>query len=303
MSPSSSSSNGERLASANDTCLCAETFGEPGDPPVLLIGHSLLSWPGELCARLAAGRRLVVRYDQRDTGRSTTLDPGDPAYTLRDLVGDAAGLLDTLDMERAHVAGLGTGGWIAQLLALDHPARVATLTLVGTRPTAPGPSDDDLPDHDKAVMAAVFGAPQPDWTDRDQVMAAMAASGRHFAGSGGYDEADARELVGQVFDRAAAAGGGAPSALVHQSNQMAIAFAAMNCRPRWRERLDQIAAPTLVVHGEDDPFFPIANGEALAREIPGAELLRLEGTGQELPRRDWDTFATAVLEHTAAATA
>jgi pimeloyl-ACP methyl ester carboxylesterase len=283
----------ERLVPVNGVELYVETFGKPDAPPVLLVGVSMLSWPDELCERLAATPRHVIRYDLRDTGRSTTVDPAAPGYTLRDLVADAAGLLDALGLPRAHVAGYGAGGWIAQLLALDHPDRVAALTLVASRPVAPGRVDRDLPDHDADLMRFIMSAPQPDWTDRASVVAAMAESARHMAGRGGFDESEARERAGRIFDRTAVPPGADPAA-VHRANQIGGVFAALDCRPRWRERLGSIAAPTVVIHGEDDPFFPIGNGEALAREIPGAELVRLPGTGQELPPRVWDAVVAAL---------
>jgi pimeloyl-ACP methyl ester carboxylesterase len=277
-----------------------ETFGDRGDPPLLLIGNSMLEWDRELCAAVAAGDRLVLRYDLRDTGWSTTVDPGAPAYTLRDLAADAAGLVAALGLPDAHVVGRGPGGWIAQLMALDHPARVRTLTLLGTRPTAPGKADDDLPDHSPDLMAALFSGPQPDWTDRAGVIEAMLRGGRAFAGSGGFDEDAARTHFEKVFDRTAAA---VPAEVdlgaAQRANLQGAQFAAMDSGGRWRERLGRITAPTLVVHGEDDPFFPVGNGVALAAEIPGATLLRLPGVGQELPPRVWDVFAGALLDHTA----
>ena|SRR5215217_1258292 len=277
-----------------DVKLCAESIGPPGDPPLLLIGNSMLTWPDGLCERLANGGRLVVRYDLRDTGHSTFVAPEAPAYTLRDLVADAAGLLDALGLARAHVAGYGVGGWIAQLLALDHPTKVASLTLVATRPTAPGKADPDLPEHAPVVME-LFRTPQPDWANRQEVVDAMAASGRVLAGGEPYDEAAARELAGRIFDRAAAAHPGADPGRLQPSNHLAIAFGAMRSGERWRERLGNIAVPTLVIHGEDDPFFPLGNGEALAREIPSAELLVLSRTGRDLPARVWDEVAAAML--------
>jgi hypothetical protein len=115
-----------------------------------------LTTPADALVERLTGR-FVVRYDLRDTGRSTTVDPDLPGYTLRDLVADAVGVLDGLGIARAHVAGLATGGLIAQLVALDHPSRVASL-VIGTRPVAPGPVDDDLPEHSphNGLMSTVF---------------------------------------------------------------------------------------------------------------------------------------------------
>ncbi|GAA4391707.1 hypothetical protein GCM10023088_69100 [Actinomadura verrucosospora] len=286
----------ENLIKANGAELCAETFGDPSDPPILLIGNTMLTWPDDLCERLAASRRFAVRYDLRDTGRSETADPEAPRYTLRDLVADAAGVLDAFGLPSAHVAGFGAGGWIAQLLALDHPSRVATLTLVATRPTAPGPADPDLPDHAPELMARFMQRPQVDWTDRESVVAFQVENARHTAGTS-FDEAEARANIERIFDRTVT---GADPGKAHRANQMGTVFAALDTGDRWRERLPEISAPTLVVHGEDDPFFPLGNGRALAAEIPSAELLVLPGTGNELPRRTWDAVVPALLRHTSA---
>lgn len=275
----------------NDVELCVETFGDPADPPVLLIGVTMLSWPDELCTALAG--RYVVRYDLRDAGRSTFVDPSAPGYDLRDLVSDASELLTALDLERAHVVGMGVGGFIAQLLALDHPDQVASLTLVSTRPVAPGPVDPDLPDHSPEVMGQLFGRPAPDWTDRQSVVDYMTGSARLLSGSRGFDEQDARATAGAVFDRA----GDTPQAQV--ASHLGTMFAAVDCRPRWRERLGGITAPTLVIHGDEDPFFPHGNGVALAAEIPDATLLTLPGIGQGLPRAAWPEAVDALLRHTA----
>jgi len=282
----------ERLVRVGDVQLCVETFGEPGGEPFLLIGNTMLTWPAAVCERLPG---FVIRYDLRDTGRSTLVDPDKPAYTLRDLVADAAGLLDALGVPRAHVAGFGPGGWIAQLLALDHPDRVASLTLIGTRPTAPGRSDPDLPEHAPELMRHMRSAAEPDWTDRAAVVEAMTDAARVLAGPGPFDEAAAREHVGRIFDRSVAPDGVDPRA-VHRSNQTGTAFASLRSGRRWRERLGEIRAPALVIHGADDPFFPLGNGEALAREIPGAELVVLPGAGQVLQAADWDQVVRAMTQ-------
>lgn len=274
----------------NGVELAVQTSGRVEDPAVLLVGVSMLSWPAEFC-RALTGRR-VVRYDPRDVGRSTYVDPDHPDYDLRDLVDDAAGLLSALEIDRAHVVGLGVGGFIAQLLALDHPDRVATLTLVSTRPVAPGPVDDDLPDHDPEVMAALFSGPEPDWTDRAEVVRHLTRAARLLSGAEGVDEPEAAERAAATFDRTR------PTAAAQRASHQGTVFAVIDCRPRWRERLAQITAPTLVVHGDQDPFFPYGNAVALAEEIPGAELHALPGVGAALPRAAWTTLAAAVLRHT-----
>lgn len=275
----------------NGVELCVETFGDAADPPVLLIGITMLSWPDELCAALAG--RYVVRYDLRDAGQSTFHDPDAPGYDLRDLVTDASELLVGLGLGRTHVAGMGVGGFVAQLLALDHPDQVASLTLVSTRPVAPGPADPDLPDHAPEVMAQLFGRPEPDWTDRGSVVEYMTGSARLMLGSRGFDERDVRATAGSIFDRAGR------TAKAQRASHLGSMFGAVDCRPRWRERLGEITAPTLVVHGDEDPFFPHGNGVALAAQIPGATLLTLPGVGQGLPRVTWPVVVAALLRHTA----
>jgi pimeloyl-ACP methyl ester carboxylesterase len=280
----------EMQIKVNGVELCVETSGDPADPPVLLVGVTMLSWPDELCAALAG--RYVVRYDLRDAGRSTFVDPDAPTYDLRDLVSDASELLVALELGRTHVVGMGVGGFIAQLLALDHPDQVASLTLVSTRPVAPGPVDPDLPEHAPEMMGQLFGRPQPDWTDRDSVVDYMTGSARLMAGSRGFDEQDVRAAAGSVFDRAER------TAKAQRASHLGSMFAAVDCQPRWRERLGEITAPTLVVHGEEDPFFPHGNGAALAAEIPDATLLTLPGIGQGVPRVTWPTVVDALLHHT-----
>src|SRR5215207_8206592 len=138
---------------ANGVTLGVEDFGDAAAPLVLCAGGTtMLSWPDTLCESLARGGRHVVRYDLRDSGASITVDPEAPAYTLRDLAADAAALARELDDRPAHLAGIGVGGMVAQVAALDHPDAFSALTLAGTRPIAPGPVDDDLPDHDAATM-------------------------------------------------------------------------------------------------------------------------------------------------------
>ncbi|HEY1095324.1 MAG TPA: alpha/beta hydrolase [Glycomyces sp.] len=267
--------------------LGVEHFGDPSAPLVLLAGGTtMLSWPDALCRALAQGGRHVVRYDLRDCGESTTADPDAPAYTLRDLAEDAATLARELDDRPAHLAGIGVGGMVAQVAALDHPEAFSALTLVGTRPVAPGPVDDDLPDHDGATMRRLFKRPMPDWSDRAAV-ARFVAAGAEILGD---DPAAARVRAERIFDRASST-----EPAVQMANHLGTVFAKLDCEPRWRERLPGLALPALVVHGRRDRFFPVANGEALAREIPGARLLVLEEAATALPDTDTDEVAAAML--------
>jgi pimeloyl-ACP methyl ester carboxylesterase len=258
---------------ANGVELGVETFGRDDDPLVLLAGGpTMLSWPDSVCERLAAGGQRVVRCGLRDCGASTTLDP--------------EALVGTLGAGTAHLGGVGVGGMVAQVAALDHSNAFSALTLVSTRPVAPGPVDDDLPDHDAATMDAVFSRPMPDWTDRSAV-AAFAADGAELLGN---DPEQARATAARIWDRTPTS---EPS--VQQANQLGMVFARLDCAPRWRERLDELTLPTLVVHGRADPFFPVGNGEALADAIPAARLLVLDDMGTALRDAAADEVTAAML--------
>ncbi len=260
---------------ANGVTLGIESFGDDDAPLVLLAGGTtMLSWPDALCERLAAGGRRAVRYDLRDSGESTTADPEAPAYTLRDLAADAAALVDALGGGPAHLAGIGVGGMVAQVAALDHAGAFSALTLAGTRAVGPGRPDDDLPDHDEATMRRLFARPMPDWTDREAVEEFAATRAQIL----GDDPVDACAIAARIWDRTP---GTAPP--VQMANQLGMVFATLDTGPRWRERLPEIEVPTLVVHGRRNLFFPVGNGEALAREIPGARLLVLDEAATAIP--------------------
>jgi pimeloyl-ACP methyl ester carboxylesterase len=241
-------------------------------------------WRTEFCRRLAQGGRQVVRYDHRDTGQSAHSKPGAPDYTGAELMADAVGLLDALGIKSAHIAGVSMGGGIAQVLALDHPDRVASLTLMST-----SPGGADLPPVADGLAARFANpAPAPDWSNRDDVIDYIVEEHRAYTGTLPFDADEVRALAAIVIDRTidieasttnhSLLGGGDPL----------------------RPRLGQITAPTLVIHGTQDPLFPLAHGEALAREVPG-RLVTIEGMGHEVPpRRVWNQVIAAMLEHTRA---
>lgn len=254
---------------------------------MLLIAGAASSmdwWEGELCERLASGPRFVIRFDMRDTGRSVSYEPGAPEYTGADLVRDAVGVLDALAVGRAHLVGISMGGGIGQQMALDYPGRVASLTLMSTSPGGP-----DLPRMSEE-LESVFAEPpvEPDWSDRAAVIDYILDGVIPFAGSARFDEGPMRILLGRVVDRT-----------INIQSSMTNHRILEGGEPL-RPRLHEIVAPTLVLHGTEDPLFPLAHGEALASEIPGARLLALEGVGHEHPPRQvWGLVVNAILEHTA----
>ena len=276
----------DEIVNANGVDLCVDSCGDPDDPAILLIMGSSGSmdwWAAEFCERLAAGRRFVVRYDHRDTGRSVSYEPGAPEYSGEDLIDDVVGVLDAVGISRAHLVGMSMGGAIAQVVALDHPGRVASLTLVSTSPAGPG---EDLPGVSEETIAA-FSREPPDWSDRSEVLSYMVHLASVSASPGApFDEAGFRELAGRVFDRTT----NIESSFTNHNR--------LDGGEPWRDRLGDLNLPTLVIHGIDDPILPHEHGVALANEIPGADLLTLERTGHELPRRTWDLVVPAVLEIT-----
>jgi pimeloyl-ACP methyl ester carboxylesterase len=274
------------MLEVNGADLCTEPFGEPTDPPILLVaglGSSMLWWDEEFCRMLADGGRFVIRYDHRDTGRSTTYEPGRPGYSGADLVVDAAGVLDAHGLSAAHVVGVSAGGALAQLLALDFADRVSSLVLISTSPAVP--VERDLPPPTAEFNRFVAEA-EVDWSDRESVIEYLVGYSRMLAGvQRPLDEAECRDLVRRDVERAdSVASLQNHDVMVHDDGP--------------HPPLSSVATPTLVIHGTADPMFPVAHGQALAEAIPGATLLRLDGAGHGVYQADWATIVPAILHHT-----
>jgi pimeloyl-ACP methyl ester carboxylesterase len=279
----------ERIIQVGGLELCSEAFGDPADPPILLVmgmGGSMLWWEEGFCRMLADGGRFVIRYDHRDTGRSVTYEPGKPGYASTDLVADAAGVLDAYGIPAAHIVGVSMGGALAQLLAIDFPDRVISLVLISTSPALRG--ERDLPPSTDEFEGFVSTA-TVDRSDPDSVIEYLVDYSRVLAGSRRpFDEETLRELARRDVERA--------RDFASAQNHEILADDG-----RSRPPLSTITAPTLVIHGTADPMFPPEHGEALAEEIPGSRLLLIEGGGHGVERADWNTLARAIIDHTASA--
>ena len=281
----------EQTVTTHGIDLCVESFGDPADATVLLIaggGQSMVWWEDEFCHRLAKAGRHVIRYDHRDTGRSTTSPPGRPSYTSQDLGADPLRILDALGVARAHLVGLSMGGGIAQRIALEHPSRVRTLCLASTSPAVQAEHDRELPPPSPQVMAT-FTDPgtEPDWTDRDAVVAYRVEAERPYAGSLGFDEPRYRRLAAQEVDRTRDMAASMTNHFVLDEDSPPDA------------RLEHITAPTLILHGTTDPMFPMEHGQALAAEIADAQFVPLPGAGHQQPPPElWDLAIAAIVEHT-----
>lgn len=280
----------ERIIPVNGVDLCVQTAGDPADPALLLIGgmsSSMDWWEDGFCERLADVGRYVVRYDLRDTGRSTTYPPGRPGYTGSDLRDDSIALLDELGIAAAHLVGISMGAAIAQCLAVEHPMCVRTLTLMSTTAALPG-LPDGLPGPEPelaAFFAAAAERPEPDWTDRTAVVDMLVEDQRAFM-RGGFEEPRVRAIAERIVERSTDVAAMVNHGMLDDGRDVAGS-------------VTDIAAPTLVVHGTADPMFPLPHGEALADAIPHASLLPLIGVGHEPPPpADWDRVVSALREHT-----
>jgi pimeloyl-ACP methyl ester carboxylesterase len=255
--------------------LYAETFGDRSDPAVVLLhgaGNSMMAWDAELCAAIAGRGRFVVRLDSRDAGQSAR-PPGARPYSMDDMATDVVALLDALGLEAATLAGASQGGMTAQIVAVEHPARVEGLVLISITP-----GGDDLP----GPLAVAAAPAEPDWADRASVVRHLVELERPYGGRA-FDEALMTRIAERTVDHAADLAG-----------QLRYPFEVEWGRPV-RERLGEVRAPTVVVHGTDDPAFPPEHGRALAAAIPGARLLELDGFGHAtLPRAFWPELLSSL---------
>jgi pimeloyl-ACP methyl ester carboxylesterase len=249
----------------NGVRLWYEELGRSAGPPVVLVqgvAASALWWPPDLVDALIDAGFRVVCFDNRDIGRSSHVDYERAPYGVDDMATDTLGLLDALGIERAHLVGVSLGGMISQVLALRQPGRVRSLTLISS---TPGPDDRLSPPTDAFMEFVIRAAEQ----DQDPVDATVAFS-RVLTGSRfPFDEHYYRQLASADLARGTNA----------NSNQGSVPISASSRV----DDLQRVAAPTLVVHGTEDPVFPIDHAVALADAIPGARLVRWEGVGHDLP--------------------
>lgn len=275
----------------NGVEICVETFGDAGDPSVLLIMGAAAPmdwWPDGFCRTLADKSLHVIRYDNRDTGESTTYEPGKPGYTFADLIHDAVGVLDGVGFSRAHVVGASMGGAIAQHLAVEHPDRVETLTLMSTSPeSSAGLEDVDLsPSSDKLQAVFKDPPPSPDWTDRAAFIDYLVTGSRPFSGSVTYPDAEFRAMACRIFDRSRDVRAADNHWMLDEGELPEL-------------RLPEVRVPTLVLHGTEDPMLPFDHAEAICRVMPQARVVPLQGVGHaELPTEVWPLIVAEIAKHT-----
>jgi len=286
-------------AKVNDIEIEYDTFGDPSSKPLLLImglGAQMINWDEEFCEKLVRRGFYVIRFDNRDVGLSTKFEEaGEPdlmklfmsvqkgekieaPYTLEDMADDAVGLLDVLNVDKAHICGRSMGGMIAQIIAYRHPKRILSLISISSSTGNP-----DLP-RPKPEAMQVLVNPIP--TEREAIIENGVNRMRIIHGSGfPFDEERARKLVGNSFDRSAYGQG--------FGRQLSAVIASGNRKPA----LASITVPTLVIHGGDDPLVLLEGGKDTAEAIPGSELLIIEGMGHSLPPEVWLQVIDAITKN------
>ncbi|MEV7098245.1 alpha/beta hydrolase [Amycolatopsis sp. NPDC051045] len=274
--------------------LAYERIGDTGAEPLVLVaglGQQLHSWPDAFCAELAGRGYEVIRFDNRDTGRSTHprfRPPSLPVmfagrfppaqYDLKDMAADTVGLLDALGLDRVHIAGVSMGGMISQTVAALHPARVRTLTSIMST------TGSRFIGRPALSTLRLMGAKPP--KSREEAIESAVRIFRHIGSHGfPFDEAFVRELAGTGWDRDPTAGG--------VGRQLGAILKSGN-RTAW---LRKITAPTLVIHGDRDRMVHPTGGAATARAIRGARLETVRGMGHDLPEGAWPTILDLIDEH------
>jgi pimeloyl-ACP methyl ester carboxylesterase len=292
-------------ANANGIQIAYDTFGEPSSPALLLIiglGAQLIYWQEAFCQQIADSGYYVIRYDNRDTGLSTKFeglstdeimerigavfmgqDVSVP-YTIEDMADDAAGLLDTLNVDKAHVCGMSMGGFIAQTLAINNPSRILSLTSIYST----AGNRTKFPPTQEVSEAMMIPVPR----EREPYIEYMVDFYKLTYGSGlPFDEASHRELFGKAYDRSLCPEG---------SLRQLLAVMTQNNRT---SKLGDLNVPTLIIHGDADPLVPLAGGQATADAIPGAKLMVIKGMGHATPNLNayWDKIKDAIIKHMAKA--
>jgi pimeloyl-ACP methyl ester carboxylesterase len=289
----------EKTARVGDVELAYETFGDPADPAMLLVmglATQMLGWHEDFCAQLAGRGFRVIRFDNRDIGRSTKLKRYPPPttgellrrdrraahYSLVDMAADGIGLLDQLGIERAHVVGASMGGMIAQETAINFPDRVLSLCSMMSN------TGSMLSGQPAFGLYATLLRPSP----RER-SAAIEHAVRVFSdiGSPGFerDELELRDVIARSYDRG------------HDPSGPARQLAAIIAGGNRTDRLRQLRVPTLVIHGTSDRLVRPSGGRAVARAIPGARLVEIEGMGHDLPRGAWPRIIDAIVANAARA--
>jgi pimeloyl-ACP methyl ester carboxylesterase len=284
----------EQFADVGPVRLCYETFGDPTDPAILLImglGTQMVAWREDFCQMLVDRGFYVIRYDNRDVGKSTSMEGAPittrqlitkrvkkPPYTVGEMADDAIGLLDHLGIQRAHIVGASMGGMIAQHLAMRYPGRVQTMTSIMSTTGGRFVGQPKM-----AVIPLFLGRPSG---GREEYIERAVKLFRAIGSKKRFDEDYVREGAALSWDRGINLAG--------YGRQLAAITADGNRA----KRLGRVATPTLVIHGRDDRLVSPSGGKATARAIRGSKFLLVDDMGHDLPRAVWPQIIDAIVENT-----
>jgi pimeloyl-ACP methyl ester carboxylesterase len=274
----------QQLVNVNQVEIYTESFGNPKDPAVLLIMGAMSSldwWDEEFCERLAEQGRFVIRYDHRDLGESTVYQPGTSNYTITDLADDCFGILDAYSIEKAHITGMSLGGMIGQIMAVKHPERVLSLTIIAS--SVFGTEQASLPQMDQSILDYHSKSASIDWSDREASIAYLAGGWNTLSGSKPFEKERMYQLAEREYSRA-------------KQIQSRFNYVLLGGGEEYLDRMREIRVPVTVIHGTNDPALPFEHSIALSKAIPHSELVKLEGTGHEIHREDWDTIIESIVK-------
>lgn len=285
------------IAEVNDINIWWEDFGNSSDPSVLLImgaNANAMQWTLEFINPLVSAGFHVIRFDNRDVGKSTwlTTEPsfkleegsmvtGEVSYNLEDMAQDAVSLLEHLGIEKAHIVGASMGGMITQVIGLDHPNKALSLTPIMSTPGA-GLEDENLSPPTESLMQGMMKSMEHNM--KGEYLEGLVCIYRELIGSRyPFDEEKFREGAKAIMD--------------HGHNPFPGHGAAVSSSPHRKDRLKEISLPTLVIHGTEDAILPFDHGQALADGIPNAQLMVLEGVGHEIPEQMTEQITARMIQH------
>lgn len=275
----------EAIVKSDGLELFTESFGQAEQPPILLImgaTASMVWWDRAFCEQLAARGFYVIRYDNRDVGQSTCYPPGEPPYSTMDLAYDVLAVMDAYGLDQAHLVGMSLGGMLSQIVAIEYPERVKTITLI-----ASGNWDDkpELPTIDEKVLEYHALATTLNWQDNTEVLKYLVGGWRILNGSRHpFDEKLIAALAQTEINRA--------RSLLSMFNH-----ARLKGGDELYGKSDRIEAPTLIIHGTEDRVLPFAHALDMQQTIPDSKLLSIQGGGHEIHPLDYELVIDAIAHH------
>ncbi|MGL4911098.1 MAG: alpha/beta fold hydrolase [Romboutsia sp.] len=279
----------EKITRINGIDICSESFGDSSKPAILLINgatNSMVYWDEDFCKQLANSGRFIIRFDNRDVGRSTNYEPYTSNYTVIDMANDALGVLDAYNIEKAHIVGMSLGGMIAQVIAYNNPNRVLSMTTISSSLFGSDESERNLPSIDESLFAYYEKGATVDWTNKDAVVDHLVEGAKMLCGPKRiFDENRVRKQVTQDVNRA---------------NNILSMFnhSTLKGDDFYEDRIKEIKVPTLIIHGTNDIILPYEHALALHNELPNSSLVTLDGAGHEINFSDWNTIIDSIFEHT-----